>query len=51
MRFTGEDSDIDLEADDHPEFTAWQWVRLEDTLDLIVPFKKGTYQKVISFFK
>ena len=50
MRFTGADSDIILDGDDHPEFSAWQWVRLEDTLELIVPFKRDTYQKVIEMF-
>ncbi len=50
-RFTGEDKDIDLNADDHPEFLDWQWVRLEDTLDLIVPFKRDTYRKLIEFFR
>src|ERR1700688_4092232 len=27
-RFTGSDSDIDLEADKHPEFRAWCWTSL-----------------------
>lgn len=51
MRFTGADTDIDLEADDHPEFLQWQWVDLDKTLDLIVPFKHETYKKVIAAFK
>lgn len=50
-RFTGENSDIDLKADGRPEFSAWQWVPLEKTLDLIVPFKQDTYKKVIEIFK
>ena len=51
MRFEGQDSDIRLDADQHPEFSAWQWVALEDTLDLIVPFKRDTYKQVIKIFK
>lgn len=51
MRFTGMDSDIILDGDDRPEFSAWQWVALNDTLDLIVPFKRDTYRQVISFFE
>ncbi len=51
MRFTGADSDIRLDGDDRPEFRAWQWVDLHDTLDLIVPFKQDTYRQVISFFQ
>lgn len=51
MRFDGEDRDIILDADDHPEFSTWQWVALEDTLDLIVPFKRKTYEQIITAFK
>ncbi|MCI5060787.1 MAG: RNA pyrophosphohydrolase [Alphaproteobacteria bacterium] len=50
MRFTGADGDIDLNADDHPEFSAWQWVELDKTLDLIVSFKRKTYEEVIGIF-
>ncbi len=50
MRFTGKDSDIRLDADERPEFSAWQWVDLHDTLDLIVPFKRDTYEQVIAMF-
>jgi putative (di)nucleoside polyphosphate hydrolase len=51
MRFEGHDSDVRLDADDHPEFSKWQWVALEDTLDLIVPFKRATYEKIIGAFE
>jgi len=47
LRFLGEDSDIDL-ATHHPEFSAWKWVEMEALLDLIVPFKRDTYRKVIA---
>ncbi|HBR68732.1 MAG TPA: RNA pyrophosphohydrolase [Rhodospirillaceae bacterium] len=50
-RFLGHDEDIVLDGDDHPEFSRWQWVPLEKTLDLIVPFKRETYRKVIDLFK
>ena len=50
-RFTGEDSDIDIASFDPPEFSAWQWVPLEKTIDLIVPFKRDVYQRVIKLFK
>lgn len=49
-RFTGKDSDIDIYAHNPPEFKAWQWVSLDGVLDLIVPFKRDTYLKVISAF-
>lgn len=51
MRFNGKDSDIILDADDHPEFSQWQWIDLDKTLNLIVPFKRETYQKVITVFQ
>lgn len=49
-RFTGNDSDIDIKAHDPAEFSNWQWVALPDILDLIVPFKRDTYQEVINAF-
>lgn len=49
-RFTGEDSDINLNAFDAPEFRNWQWVNLNETLDLIVPFKRDIYREVIDMF-
>lgn len=51
MRFTGQDSEINLESDDHPEFSQWQWINLKDTLDLIVPFKRKTYEILIEEFE
>ena len=51
MRFTGMNSDINLNAFDPPEFKAWQWVDLHDTLELIVPFKRDTYKQVITMFE
>lgn len=50
VRFNGSDEDINLRAFDPPEFQAWQWVAMKDTLDLIVPFKRDTYKQVIAFF-
>lgn len=51
MRFTGNDHDIDLEADERPEFSQWKWENLEDVPSLIVPFKREVYEKVISAFQ
>jgi putative (di)nucleoside polyphosphate hydrolase len=50
MRFTGEDSDIDI-ATHEPEFAAWKWLALEALPRLIVPFKRDTYAKVIAAFR
>jgi putative (di)nucleoside polyphosphate hydrolase len=49
-RFTGADTDIDIRAHAHPEFSRWQWVALDDILGLIVPFKRDTYREVITAF-
>ncbi len=50
-RFTGNDNDINLNAFDPPEFQNWQWVDLNKTIDLIVPFKRDIYREVINMFK
>ena len=50
LRFTGQDKDFNLNTHSPPEFSAWKWVRLEETERLIVPFKRETYKQVIGFF-
>ncbi len=50
-RFTGEDSDIDLEAYKHPEFCEWKWVDPDLLPELIVPFKREIYETVVTGFK
>ena len=49
-RFTGEESEIDLEAHDDIEFDAWRWGALSDAPDLIVPFKRASYEQVVAAF-
>ena len=49
-RFFGDDGDIDITAFDPPEFSAWQWVDLNQTMDLIVPFKRDVYRQIIAMF-
>jgi putative (di)nucleoside polyphosphate hydrolase len=44
MRFLGNDSDINLELDPHPEFDAWRWVPLAELSSLAVPFKRAIYE-------
>jgi putative (di)nucleoside polyphosphate hydrolase len=51
VRFTGSDSDIDLEAHDHPEFCEWKWVDPELLPDLIVPFKRDVYRAIVDGFR
>ncbi len=50
LRFTGEDSDIDIRTKE-PEFGEWKWLALEALPRLIVPFKRDTYTKVIAAFR
>jgi len=51
VRFTGANSDIDLEAHEHPEFCEWKWVDPELLPELIVPFKREVYQTVVDGFR
>jgi putative (di)nucleoside polyphosphate hydrolase len=51
LRYTGEDTQIDLEAHDPPEFCEWKWVEPEHLPDLIVPFKKRVYRAVLEEFR
>lgn len=50
-RFTGADSDIDLNAHEPPEFCDWKWVDPEELPELIVPFKKRVYRAVVEAFR
>lgn len=50
MRFLGKDSDIDLAADAHQEFSDWRWVPLAEITDLIVPFKRHIYERIVTSF-
>lgn len=49
LRFTGRDDQINI-ATEHPEFSAWQWMKAADVVDNIVPFKRDVYAKVIDLF-
>ncbi len=51
MRFTGEDNDIRLDLDPHPEFDAWRWVRLWELPRLAVPFKRPIYEVLAKSFE
>ncbi len=50
LKFLGEDHEITLYDKVHPEFSSWKWVPLASVCDLIVPFKRETYQSVIDEF-
>lgn len=54
MAFTGEDDEIDVAAPGggaHPaEFAGWRWERLERLPELIVPFKRPAYERIVDAF-
>jgi putative (di)nucleoside polyphosphate hydrolase len=50
LRFLGQDSDIRLDQDPHPEFDAWRWVRLEELPELTVEFRRDIYRALVQEF-
>jgi putative (di)nucleoside polyphosphate hydrolase len=50
-RFIGIDSDINIFAHNPSEFKAWRWCTPTDCLNLIVPWKRTTYEAVFAYFK
>jgi putative (di)nucleoside polyphosphate hydrolase len=48
-RFLGQDSDVNI-ATAHPEFRQWQWVEPQRLPDLIVPFKRDLYRRLLREF-
>jgi putative (di)nucleoside polyphosphate hydrolase len=50
LRFLGEDADIRLDLDPHPEFDAWRWARLEELPALAVGFKRPIYEALARAF-
>jgi putative (di)nucleoside polyphosphate hydrolase len=49
LRFLGDDSEIDIKRPD-PEFSEWKWVEPNKLINLIVPFKREIYKKVLAAF-
>lgn len=53
LRFEGSDSEIEIA---HPagghkaEFDAWRWVPMADLPDMIIPFKRPVYERVVAEF-
>ena len=50
MQFTGADSDFNLAAHQQIEFDDWAWRPLQETVDLVIDFKKPIYQTLVSRF-
>jgi putative (di)nucleoside polyphosphate hydrolase len=49
FRFKGRDEDIRLDAHT-PEFSNWRWAALTAAPDLVIPFKRPTYEEVVRRF-
>ena len=52
MRFTGKDDEINVAspAGHKQEFIAWRWEPMKNLPDLIVPFKRPVYERVVQEF-
>jgi putative (di)nucleoside polyphosphate hydrolase len=48
-RFLGRDSDVNI-ATQHPEFREWKWIEPAQLPDLIVPFKRELYRRLLREF-
>ena len=50
LRFMGKESEINLNLEDDEEFNAWRWISPEVLPDLVVPFKRDLYKKILQDF-
>ncbi len=54
LRFTGADGEVDIAApgdgSHKAEFDAWRWENLARVPELIVPFKRPVYERVVEAF-
>lgn len=49
FRFHGKDTQITIEVE-HPEFSEWTWLRPDELVAKIVPFKRAVYTAVVAEF-
>ena len=50
LRFEGQDEEIRLDLDPHPEFDAWRWAALDELPRLAAPFKRAIYEEIARSF-
>lgn len=50
LQFLGDDKDIRLDLDPHPEFDAWRWAELAELPELAVGFKRPIYELLAASF-
>ena len=54
FRFTGNESEIDIldpGGGHKPEFVEWRWEPMANLPDLVIPFKRAVYQRVVDAFR
>ena len=55
LRFTGNEREIDIArpggGKHEPEFLEWRWEKLHRLPDLIIPFKRPVYERVVEEFR
>lgn len=50
LRFTGKDSDINLNTHETPEFRNWKWIEIDKILEYVVHFKRESYERIVKEF-
>lgn len=50
MRFNGTDGQVNITTD-HPEFSKWRWMPVNELVAGIVPFKRAVYGAVVKEFE
>ena len=53
LRFTGKDGEINVAnppGGHKPEFLDWRWEPMRNLTDLVIPFKREVYQRVVEAF-
>ncbi len=52
LRFTGDEREIDITCPGghEPEFIEWRWEPMKNLPDLIIPFKRPVYERVVREF-
>lgn len=54
LRFTGNEGEINIAqpgGGHKPEFVEWKWVAMRELPDLVIPFKRHTYERVVREFE
>ena len=52
LKFDGQDSEINLKPPGHKqEFDEWRWAKMDEMLEIIIPFKREVYVDVIAAFR